>query len=95
MAYDPERLRTLLEANHSFPCTYGFKAVTRPASVSTVLTAVTAAAGETLTVEDVTKQESRNGNWVSLRIKAHVSDADTVLRIYDVLGQMEEVVLTL
>jgi putative lipoic acid-binding regulatory protein len=79
----------LLESQHSFPGSYTFRVVVRPAHRTEVVTAL--AAVEATAVESVDEQPSRKGTYLSVRVTARVDSAEAVLEVYDVLQRLDSV----
>ncbi|MBX2797530.1 MAG: DUF493 domain-containing protein [Myxococcales bacterium] len=67
------------------------RVVVRPPDRPTILTAVSATVGGEANVVDVTQRSSRNGAYAALHIRVHVTSAEQVLEIYDVLQQIDVV----
>ena len=86
---DRERVLALLEAQHTFPGTFRFRVVVRPAVRSTILSVMGAAAPGGLI--DVTERPSRTGAYVALHLLVAVDRAEEVLGVYDVLARVDGV----
>lgn len=88
--------RELLEATHSFPGTYTFKAIGAADDhfVGRVVTAVRRHLDENVEPSFSTRSTS-GGRHVCVTIEPPVSDADDVLVIYASLQQVEGLVLLL
>lgn len=91
-----ERARTLalLRDQHTFPGAFGFRVVIRPGLRATVVQAVVAVLDEDA-LGDVHERTSRNGNYLSLRLQAHMASAEQVLEVYEVLKQVDGVLAVL
>lgn len=87
---DRERVLELLRSQHEFPGPYRFRIVVRPDDRSTVVSAVSAAAGEDA-VQDVSERPSRNGSYVAVHVLAEMRSAEDVLDVYDVIRALPEV----
>jgi putative lipoic acid-binding regulatory protein len=79
----------LLRSQHQFPGVFEFRVVIRPGKRSTVVSAMTAAAGPGARLEGVRERNSRNGNYVALRVGIDVDDAERVLDVYEVLKALD------
>ncbi len=90
-----EKSLALLRAQHVFPGPFGFRVVIRPGHRSRVLTAMVAAAGDPNALIDVAERRSRAGNYVALRVRVQVSDAQIVLDVYEVLRQLDGILTVL
>ena len=86
------RALALLRHNHEFPCAYRMKAIVRTGASAEVVAAVSATGTRIL---DVSERASRKGSWTSVRLSLHVSTAEAVLEVYDVLSRLDSVVTTL
>jgi len=85
-----ERVLSLLRSQHDFPGPYRFRIVVRPEDRPTVVTAVSAAAGDDA-VLDVSERTSRHGSYVAVHLRAHMTSAEAVLDVYDVIRELPEV----
>jgi putative lipoic acid-binding regulatory protein len=90
---DRARTLALLEANHEFPGPYAFRVVAKPGAAVAIVTAVSAVTG--IEVADVDEKASKKGNWVSVRMTLQADSADAVLMAYEILGEVDGVVMTL
>ena len=88
--------RDLLEATHTFPGTYTFKAIGASDDhfVGRVVAAVRSELGEEVEPSFSTRSTS-GGRHVCVTIEPPVADADEVLLIYASLRQVEGLVLLL
>lgn len=92
---DRAKALELLRDQHAFPGPFEFRAFVRPGSRAVVVSAVAAACGEDSAIEHVDERASRQGRWVRLRLRVRAASAEVVLAVYEVLGALDEVVLTL
>ena len=67
----------------------------RPEGRSAALGALLAAAGGGQVLLGVTERPSSAGNYVSLRVRVHLQQAETVLDVYEVLREVEQVITVL
>lgn len=72
-----------------------FRIVVRPPAAAGVVSGVGAAIGATNQIDKVVEQPSRSGTYVSLRLHCTLSDAESILDVYDVIRNLEGVVMTL
>ncbi len=82
----------LLESNHRFPGPYEFRVVVRAEGVSSVVSALAAALARPSRVDE---RRSGSGRWVSVHYAVEISAAAEVLDVYDLLREMDQVVLAL
>lgn len=92
---DREAALTLLRNHHEFPGAFEFRAVVMPHATAAVVGAIVAAAGEGSRAEDVSERRSRNGNYVAVRVRIHVIDAERVLDVWEVLRGVDGVLTTM
>ncbi|MEZ4320086.1 MAG: DUF493 domain-containing protein [Myxococcota bacterium] len=92
---DREGALELLRSQHTFPGVYTFRVVVRPDFTTGVVTAIAAALGERGSVRDVVERASRAGNYMSLHVQADMDGAEVVLDVYDVIGKLDGVVMSL
>lgn len=85
----------LLRSQHEFPGAFEFRAVVRPAATGATVAAMVAAAGGGAVLEDVTERKSRMGNYVALRVRIRVQDAEIVLDVYEILRSIDGVLATM
>jgi putative lipoic acid-binding regulatory protein len=90
-----EAALALLRSQHEFPGVFEFRVVVRPAVAASVVTAMSAAAGEGASVREVTERHSKNGNYVALHVQIEVDDAERVLDVYAVLRVVDGVMASL
>ena len=83
-----ERLKDV----HAFPGEYTFKVIgeNTPAFVSRIVQACVMVLGPDAS-PGISTRESSGGRHVSVTVDATVEDAEMVLRIYDILGEVEGV----
>lgn len=91
---DHEASLALLNDQHSFPGSYEFRVVIHPTARSTVVSAVSAAAGGRA-VTEVTERQSRTGRFTSIRLVVHLEVAQDVLDIYAVISGLDGVLMVL
>ena len=94
MADDPEareRALLLLNNHHAFPGTFEFRAVIRPETRTTVVSAVMAAVSTPQPLRGLSERASRMGTYVSVRIRVEVVSAEEVLDVYEVLRALDGV----
>lgn len=77
---------------HDFPGSYVFKIIgtNTPTFVSNAVQACLNVLGPSAN-PDVSTRESSGKKHVSVTIDAQVEDAETVLRVYDILGELPDV----
>lgn len=92
---DRERALDLLRSQHVFPGLYVFRVVVRQGDATAVVSAVAAALGDVGHVDGVEEQSSRGGRYRSVRVRANVPAAEVVLDVYEVLGAVDGVLMTL
>ncbi|MCB9673672.1 MAG: DUF493 domain-containing protein [Alphaproteobacteria bacterium] len=92
---DREGALELLRSQHTFPGLYVFRVVVRPDFTTGVVTAIAAALGDGGSVHEVEEKSSRAGNYISLRVHAKMPAAETVLDVYEVIGRLDGVVVSL
>jgi len=85
----------LLQSNHTFPGPFQFRVVVRPPAAAGTVTAMVAAAGPGALATDVSERLSKKGTYVALHVTIEVESAERVLDVYDILGQMEDVLAKL
>ena len=87
-----EEILERLNDVHSFPGDYMFKVIgeNSPAFVTRAVQACLVVLGPDAN-PDVSTRESSGKKHVSVTIEAVVDDAEMVLRIYDVLGELPDV----
>lgn len=93
MDEDPERrerVRALLAEQHTFPGSYLFRVVVKPADRPQIIGAVSATVGDDR-IEDVGEKSSREGTYVSLRIRILAESPEMVLDVYDTIRAIEGV----
>lgn len=86
-----ERALALLRNHHEFPGAFEFRAVVRPENRSAVVSAVVAAVSHPSPLRGLTERLSRQGNYVSVRIRVEVQSAEEVLDVYEVLRALDGV----
>lgn len=86
-----ERALLLLRNHHPFPGTFEFRAVVRPETRSSVVSAVVAALSTPQPLRGLSERPSRQGTYVSVRIKVEVQTAEEVLDVYEVLRALDGV----
>ena len=79
----------LLRSSHTFPGPYRFRVVVPSGRKASVVTAITALAGEKL--DQVEEQLSRKGTYVSLRRTLTVGSAEEVLEVYQLIRAIDGV----
>ena len=93
---DPESdsLLESLEANHEFPCEYTFKAIGRNPEIF-VRSVVAAVAEELAVSNDPTHsvKETPNGRHISVTLTPVVESAQHVMRIYQRLQTLDDLVM--
>lgn len=72
-----------------------FRIVVHPPAAAGVVTGVGAAIGAANTIDKVVEQPSRSGTYISLRLHCTLDAAESVLNAYDVIRNLEGVVMTL
>jgi putative lipoic acid-binding regulatory protein len=87
-----ERAVALLESQHRFPGPYEFRVVVRADGVSGVVSALAAALARPSKVEE---RRSGTGKWISVHYTVEIGSAEEVLDVYDLLRQMDQVVLVM
>ncbi len=92
---DREGALELLRSQHTFPGPYTFRVVVRPDGRSGVVSAIAAALGDESAVQEVEERASRKGNYLSLHVVTRMEDAEGVLDVYEVVGKLDEVLMTL
>lgn len=92
---DRDAALTLLREQHRFPGPYVFRIVVRPSAVGPVVSAVGAALGEGSGVARVEERQSRTGRYTALHVHTHLADAEAVLDVYEVVGRLDGVVMSL
>lgn len=87
-----EEILDRLNDVHSFPGNYVFKIIgeNSPAFVTRIVQACLNVLGPNAN-PDVSTRESSGKRHVSVTVDAVVDDAETVLRVYDILGGLEGV----
>ena len=73
---DRETSLALLRNHHEFPGAFEFRAVVMPHATAAVVGAIVAAAGDGSRAEDISERRSRNGNYVAVRVRIHVANAE-------------------
>lgn len=88
---DQERLLALLEANHDYPGDHRLQIIVRQDEglIAMVLTALAVQVGLEHLDDRHERVPSRNGSYVSLRVRVPVRDANEVLALYELLGRTE------
>lgn len=91
---DRDTSRTLLEQHHSFPSDHPFHVIVRASAPDPdeVLDAIATFCGLPHLDGRVVRVPSREGRWVSLRLRLPCTSADAVLDIYAYLATMPKVV---
>ena len=92
---DREGALELLRSQHTFPGPYTFRIVVRPDARSSVVSAIAAALGDESAVQGVEEQPSRKGTYLSLRVTSHIQTAEAVLDVYEVVGALDSVLMTM
>lgn len=92
---DRESALELLRSQHVFPGAYVFRIVVHPHAAAGVVSGVGAALPPEGGVVKVEQQASRSGRYVSLRLHTSLPDAEIVLDVYELLGSLDGVVMTL
>jgi putative lipoic acid-binding regulatory protein len=102
---DRESALALLDKQHVFPGPYVFRIVVRPSVATTVVTAVGAVlrepdepggdAGSPGVLTEVVERQSRSGRYVALHLHTRMRAAEGVLDVYEVISQLEGVLMTL
>jgi putative lipoic acid-binding regulatory protein len=92
---DREGALELLRSQHTFPGLYTFRVVVRPDARSGVVSAIAAALGDASAVQKIEERASRKGNYLSLHVITQMEDAEGVLDVYEVVGALDEVLMTL
>jgi putative lipoic acid-binding regulatory protein len=85
----------LLRSQHEFPGPFQFRVIVRPEASGSVIDAMTASAGETARVREVTRRLSSKGTYVALHIDMEVPSAESVLDVYAVLHGLTGVMTAL
>lgn len=86
-----ERALTLLRNHHEFPGTFEFRAVVRPETRPAVVSAVISAVSAPQPLRSLSERQSRQGNYVSVRIGVEVQTPEEVLDVYEVLRNLDGV----
>ena len=81
----------LLRSNHDFPGEFQFRVVVRPPATAKTVTAMVAAAGPGARVAAVDERLSSKGTYVALHVTIEVRSAECVLDVYEVLGELDDV----
>jgi len=91
-----ESLLESLEANHEFPCQYTFKAIGRNPE-NFVKAVVTAVAQELVNSDEPTHtvKETPNGRHISVTLTPVVESAQQVMKIYQRLQKLDDLVMQL
>lgn len=91
-----DSLRESLETNHKFPCEYTFKAIGRNPE-SFVRAVVTAVAEELGNSDEPTHavKETPNGRHISVTLTPVVESAQQVMKIYQRLQTLDDLVMQL
>ena len=92
---DRDAALELLNKQHTFPGAFRFRVVVPPARVAETISALVAGAGEEATLGEVEERPSSRGTWVALRVSLHLPEAERVLDVYAVIGQLDYVVTSL
>lgn len=89
---DRDEILERLNDVHSFPGSYVFKIIgdNTPEFVTRIVQAVINVLGPDSN-PTVTTRESSKKNHVSVTITVVVDDAETVLRVYDMLGNLDDI----
>lgn len=98
MPVDPnsDSLLESLETNHKFPCQYTFKAIGR--NPESFVAGVLAAVAEELSSSEVPPhavKETPNGRHISVTLTPVVDSAQQVMRIYQRLQTLDDLVMQL
>jgi len=86
-----DRALALLESHHQFPGPFDFRVVVAPPDKELTVAAMLAAAGSGARMEDVGERLSSKGNYLALRVRIHVTSAERVLDVYEVLNGLGHV----
>jgi putative lipoic acid-binding regulatory protein len=92
---DRDTALSLLRRRHAFPGPFQFRVVVRPPTAPLVVSAIAAGAGDDARVESVNERKSRNGNYVAVHVTVHLTSAEAVLDVYEVLRGVDGVLATL
>lgn len=92
---DREQRLALLADTHSFPGSYMLRVIVRPGGQTTLVTAIQAWCTEDNEIEHVEENPSAQGNWISVRVRIRVTAPQDILAVYEVIAQIDAVVMTL
>jgi len=92
---DRDTALALLRDQHEFPGAFEFRVVVPPAQKELTVSAMVAAAGEGALVQHVGERFSRTGKYVALQVRIHVSSAEHVLEVYEVIKSLNYVYASL
>lgn len=85
----------LLRNQHTFPGGYVFRVVARPGDSARIVSAIAVAVGGVGSFQSIEEKKSRAGTYVSLRIHTEMNGPEAVLEVYDVIGRLEGVIMTM
>lgn len=83
-----EEALALLEAHHTFPGPFDFRAVIRAGHSEEVATATLKVLGPDAPIS-IRQRPSRKGNYQAVRITTEVPSAEAVLMVYETLGSLD------
>jgi len=90
---DEDRLRELLESQHTFPTDYSFKVICRntPGVQESIVAGVRERTGLALALANDGMKASRKGNYVSLTLTLRANLPQDVLDVYACLSTFDSV----
>jgi putative lipoic acid-binding regulatory protein len=94
MTDDEDRLRELLQSQHSFPGPYAFKVILRnaPGAQESIIAGIRERTGLSVEPAEAGMRASRKGNYVSLNLKMRANLAQDVLDVYACLRTFDSVI---
>jgi putative lipoic acid-binding regulatory protein len=92
---EQQRLQDLLEANHSFPGAYQFRAVMVPGTQEVFVERIRAVCTEGIVVTAVRERASRTGKYFSVHVEVHVLRSELVLEAYAAIKEIDGIMMTL
>lgn len=92
---DREKTLALLDDTHVFPGPFTLRVIVKPGGQASVVTAISAWCAEGCAVEHVDERASTGGNWIAVHVRVRVNGAGDVLAMYEVISQIDAVVMTL
>ena len=88
--------RALLEQTHEFPASYRMRVIVRNLpTVSVRIVALLEASGIPLTEPLITRRPSREGTYLALGLTFNARDADHVLEVYELVREIDDVIMCL